>query len=86
MYFVIQCNTAGGGFMQTISLRVEKKDKELFQKISKQENLTLSNWIRETLMNAIEDKYDIELANEYLENKDKMKFYTQDEVKEILGL
>lgn len=72
--------------MQTISLRVEGKDKELFQKISKQENLTLSNWIRETLMNAIEDKYDIELANEYLENKDKMKFYTQDEVKEILGL
>lgn len=67
-------------------MRVEGKDKELFQKISKQENLTLSNWIRETLMNAIEDKYDIELANEYLENKDKMKFYTQDEVKEILGL
>ncbi|MDU5588211.1 MAG: DUF6290 family protein [Finegoldia magna] len=37
-------------------------------------------------MEKIEQEYDEKIVNEYLLNKDKMKFYSDDEVKKELGI
>lgn len=50
------------------------------------------NKIMETLriysnpLEKIEQEYDEKIVNEYLLNKDKMKFYSDDEVKKGLGI
>lgn len=50
------------------------------------------NGIMETLriysnpLEKIEQEYDEKIVNEYLLNKDKMKFYSDDEVKKELGI
>ena len=72
--------------MATITIRLSKSDKELFINVSKEKNKTLSDWARESLLEKIEQEYDEKIINEYLLNKDKMKFYSNDEVKKELGI
>lgn len=67
--------------MATITIRLSKSDKELFTNVSKEKNKTLSDWARESLLEKIEQEYDEKIINEYLLNKDQMKFYSNDEVK-----
>ena len=52
----------------------------------KDKNKTLSDWARESLLEKIEQEYDEKIINEYLLNKDQMKFYSNDEVKKELGI
>ena len=72
--------------MATITIRLSESDKELFTNVSKEKNKTLSDWARESLLEKIEQEYDEKIVNEYLLNKDQMKFYSDDEVKEELGI
>lgn len=72
--------------MATITIRLSKSDKKLFINVSKEKNKTLSDWARESLLEKIEQEYDEKIINEYLLNKDKMKFYSNDEVKKELGI
>lgn len=72
--------------MATITIRLSESDKELFINVSKEKNKTLSDWARESLLEKIEQEYDEKIINEYLLNKDKMKFYSNDEVKKELGI
>ncbi|EGS35014.1 toxin-antitoxin system, antitoxin component, ribbon-helix-helix domain protein [Finegoldia magna SY403409CC001050417] len=72
--------------MATITIRLSESDKELFINVSKEKNKTLSDWARESLLEKIEQEYDEKIVNEYLLNKDKMKFYSNDEVKKELGI
>lgn len=71
--------------MATITIRLSESDKKLFTNVSKK-NKTLSDWARESLLEKIEQEYDEKIINEYLLNKDKMKFYSNDEVKKELGI
>ena len=72
--------------MATITIRLSESDKGLFTNVSKEKNKTLSDWARESLLEKIEQEYDEKIINEYLLNKDKMKFYSNDEVKKELGI
>ena len=72
--------------MTTVTIRLSEEDKELFKKISEEKEKSLSDWARETLLQAIEEEYSEEVVRDYLLNKDKMNFYTSDQVKKDLGL
>ena len=72
--------------MATIAIRLSESDKELFTNVSKEKNKTLSDWARESLLEKIEQEYDEKIVDEYLLNKGKMKFYSDDEVKKELGI
>ena len=72
--------------MATITIRLSESDKKLFINVSKEKNKTLSDWARESLLEKIEQEYDEKIINEYLLNKDQMKFYSNDEVKKELGI
>lgn len=85
---ILLCNIkiAKGASMTTLTIRLSEEDKELFKSVSKDKNMVLSDWARETLIASIEEEYDKKLIEEYLLNKKDMKFYTSDEVKKELGL
>lgn len=70
-----------------ISVRLSSEDKALFQKYAKMHGLSLSEFVRQTVLERIEDEYDLKVAQEALEEfkKDPVT-YTMDEVKEVLGL
>lgn len=70
-----------------ISVRVSAEDKELFERYAKKHGLSLSEFVRQTVMERIEDEYDLAVAEKAMEElrKDPVT-YTMDEVKEALGL
>ncbi len=56
--------------MTTITVRLSEEDKKLFQEISKSKGQSLSDWIRESLLEQLQDEYDLKIYKEYLENKE----------------
>ena len=71
----------------TISVRLSEKDMELIKTYAKINNISLSDLIRNAVMEKIEDEYDLECYKKAIEEyKDNPKTYTLDEVKEELGL
>ena len=72
--------------MATLTIRLSEEDKELFKNVSKEKNKVLSDWARETLLKSIEEEYDKKIIDDYLLNKDSMKFYTSEEVKKELEI
>lgn len=74
--------------MTTITIRLSEEDKELFKKISENKKMTLSDWARDTLIESIEDEYDLKLIKEYEDavSKGLVKYFTAKEVEEELGL
>ena len=71
----------------TISVRLSEKDVELIKTYASVNNMTVSDLIRNAIMEKIEDEYDLgcykKALKEYEENP---KTYTLDEVKKELGL
>lgn len=71
----------------TISVRLSEKDTELIKAYADINNISLSDLIRNAVLEKIEDEYDLKCyekaINEYKENP---KTYTLEEVKEELGL
>lgn len=51
--------------MSTISLRVPEKELNIFKAYAKHNNRTLSDMIRITMLERIEDEYDLEVFAEY---------------------
>lgn len=72
--------------MTTLTIRLSEEDKELFKRVSEDKKKVLSDWARETLLESIEEEYDKQIIDDYLLNKNNMKFYSSEEVKEELGL
>ena len=71
----------------TISVRLSDKDMELIKTYAKINNISLSDLIRNAVMEKIEDEYDLECYKKAIEEyKDNPETYTLDEVKEELGL
>ena len=71
----------------TISVRLSDKDTELIKAYAEMNNISLSDLIRNAVLEKIEDEYDLESYNKAMkEYKKNPKKYTMKEVKEELGL
>lgn len=71
----------------TISVRLNDKDTELIKAYADMNNISLSDLIRNAVIEKIEDEYDLESYNKAIEEYRKNpKTYSMEEVKEELGL
>ncbi len=71
----------------TISVRLSDEDTELIKTYANMNNISLSDLIRNAVLEKIEDEYDLECYNKAMkEYKENPKTYTMEEVKEELGL
>lgn len=71
----------------TISLRLNNEDAILIKKYAELNKLSVSDLIRQTVMERIENEYDLEMFNKALkEYKEDPVTYSLDEVEKELGL
>ena len=71
----------------TISVRLSDKDTELIKAYAEMNNISLSDLIRNAVLEKIEDEYDLESYKKAMkEYKKNPKTYTIEEIKEELGL
>ena len=71
----------------TISVRLSDKDTELIKAYADMNNISLSDLIRNAVLEKIEDEYDLECYKKAIEEYQKNpKTYTMEEVKEELGM
>ncbi len=71
----------------TISVRLSDKDTELIKAYADINNISLSDLIRNAVLEKIEDEYDLECYKKAIEDyKKNPKTYTMEEVKKELGL
>lgn len=71
----------------TISVRLSEEDTELIKAYATLNNVSVSELIRNAVLEKIEDEYDLESYKKAIkEYKNNPKTYTLDEVKEELGL
>lgn len=72
--------------MSTISLRLNEKEDTLIRKYAELHNMDLSSFIRETVLEKIEDEYDLTLFNQVWEQEKNAEKITHSEMKRQLGL
>ena len=71
----------------TISVRLSDNDTELIKAYADMNNMSLSDLIRNAVLEKIEDEYDLKTYYEAMEEYRKNpKTYTLDEVEKELGL
>ncbi len=71
----------------TVSVRLNEKDEKLIKEYAKLNNISLSDLIRNAIIEKIEDEYDLEAYKKAMEEyKKNPKTYTLEEAKEELGL
>ena len=71
----------------TISLRLSEKDAMLFKRYAELKNLTMTELVRQSVMEHIEDELDLQAYEEAMaEYKANPVTYTHDEVRERLEL
>lgn len=71
----------------TVSVRLNEEDTKLIKAYAEMNNLSVSDLIRNAVIERIEDEYDLECYKKAMEEyKKNPKTYTLDEVKEELGL
>ena len=71
----------------TISVRLNERDTKLIKAYADMNNISLSDLIRNAVLEKIENEYDLECYNNAIkEYKKNPKTYTMDEVKKELGL
>ena len=71
----------------TISLRLSDEDTLLIKKYAELNRLSVSDLIRQTVMERIENEYDLEMFNKAMaEYKNNPTTFTLDEVEKELGL
>lgn len=71
----------------TISVRLSDKDTELIKAYAEMNNISLSDLIRNAVLEKIEDEYDLECYKKAMEDyKKNPKTYTMEEVKKELEL
>lgn len=72
--------------MSTISLRLSDKEDMIIRKYAELHNKDLSSFIREAVMEKIEDEYDLTLFDKVWEEEEKEKHLSHEELKRELGL
>ena len=71
----------------TISVRLNEQDTELIKTYAKLNNISLSDLVRNAILEKIEDEFDLECYYKAVEEYNKNpKTYTIDEMKKELGL
>lgn len=71
----------------TISLRLSEADSVLIKKYAEINKISVSELIRQSVMERIEDEYDLEAFDKAMEEyKENPVTYTLDEVERELGL
>jgi len=71
----------------TISVRLSDKDTELIKAYAEMNNISLSDLIRNAVLEKIENEYDLDCYKKAIEEyKENPKTYTLNEVKEELDL
>lgn len=71
----------------TISLRLNEKESLLFKKYAEIKKMSVSELIRQTVMERIEDEYDLDAYDKAMEEHLKNPIvYSQAEVQKMLGL
>ncbi len=81
MYYI-----EGGETVGTISVRLSDKDDTLFRKYAKIHDMDLSSFIRQAVIEKIEDEYDLALFNKVWEEERDKERVTHEAVKKELGL
>lgn len=70
-----------------ISLRLNEKDASLIKKYAEINNITISELVRQSVIEKIEDEYDLSSFNKtYSEYKNDKETYSLNDVKKELGL
>lgn len=71
----------------TISVRLNEKDTKLIQTYAKMHNISLSDLIRNAVLEKIENEYDLDCYNKAIEEyKKNSKTYSMEEIKKELNL
>ena len=71
----------------TISLRVNEVDEALIKKYAEVHGISVSELVRQTVLDRIEDEYDLKLYQDALaEYRENPVTYTLDEMEKELGL
>lgn len=71
----------------TISVRLNDEDSVLFRKYAEMNNMTISDLVRQAIMERIEDEYDLKVYYEAMAEFEKNPVtYTHEEVKRMLEL
>lgn len=71
----------------TISVRLNDKDTELIKTYAEMNNISLSDLIRNAVIEKIEDEYDLESYNKAMkEYKENPKTYSHEEVREMMRI
>ncbi len=70
--------------MSTISIRVNHRDSELIRKYAKLKNTSVSELVRNAVIEKIEEELDVDLFEQALAQMERT--YTLDEAKKELGL
>ncbi len=65
--------------MTNISIHLTESEYNLVRQHIKNKGLNISQYIKAMLLEEIEDHYDVSIINEYLQEKDSMKFLTFEE-------
>lgn len=69
-----------------LSIRCSSEDENLIKKFAAIKKQSVSEFLRQAALEKIEDEYDLKLVKDYLEKKEKMSFYSADEVEKELGI
>ena len=74
--------------MATISLRVPDRELTLFKDFAQVNNTSLSERIRSTMVERIQDEYDLKIFADYEKQKEggELETFSHDEVWEEFGL
>lgn len=71
----------------TISVRLNDKDTDLIKAYAKLNNISISDLVRNAVLEKIEDEYDLECYYKAMEEfKKNPKTYTTEEVKQMMEL
>ena len=71
----------------TVSVRLNEDEEKLIKTYAKMNNISISDLIRNAIMEKIEKEYDLECYEKAVkEYKNNPKTYTMEEVKKELGL
>ena len=86
-FFIIFANTIDKSAYFVIPLRLNDEDTLVIKKYAELNKMSVSELIRQTVMERIENEYDLELFNKAInEYKDDPVTYSLDEVEKELGL
>lgn len=70
-----------------ISIRLDERDEKLFRNYAESNNMSISELVRNAVLEKIEDEYDLALYYEALAEYEKNPVsYSLDEVRQRLGL